>query len=113
MKARSRRGSFHSHTEGVTINFKNGLFETQKSQEMAILEKYDGIYWNIEKPVTEKVKVKPEMAKTIADVPEIKPRENFSGKSRSELYKIAKEAGYMGKYIESSILKLREYLEEK
>ena len=124
MKAKSRRGASHSHTEGVTINFWNGFFETENQQEIHILEKYDGVYWNIisEEKVLPKPKVMipeeekpvniPKPWEVVPDVPEIKPRVDLSGMSRAELWKLSKKRGYEGKYFDSTKEGLIKFLEE-
>jgi len=95
MRAKSRRSPFHSHTEGVRINFRNGIFETKKPQEINILKKYDGIYWNI---ISENL-IKKE-----------KPKIDTKLK-RNILFHMAKDKGYEGKYFDSTKGGLIKFLE--
>lgn len=119
MKAFSKLSSNHSHTEGVTISFRNGIFETDKPQEIAILKKYDGYYWNIQKEPPERTKIKLEGNDT-TEKEKVVSTPQYEGEtankletlSRGELYKLAKEKGFKGKYVGATKEGLIKFLEK-
>lgn len=128
MKVQSKLGASHSHTEGVTIDFVNGVFTTEKSQEISILKKYDGIYWKIQKEPPKRMEIKSdskdttktkEVVPTLADEtvttdkPETLSRTELESKKRNELYFRAREKGYQEKYAVSSKKKLIEFIKKQ
>jgi len=113
MKALSNQNN-HSHYEnGKKIQFVNGVFVTEDTTEKKILEKYNGACWRILPEPKARPKNKTEKKETTPQVPEIKPELKLEGLSRQELYKMAKDKGYTGKYIESSVDELMEFLKNE
>lgn len=113
MRAISKKGLNHSHTEGITINFRNGIFETEKPQEKAILEKYNGMYWDIVSFSTTKLE---EIGKDTTQAVKASPGPDMGGlnaKKRHELYSLAKEKGFDKQFIGVTKEELIKFLEKK